>query len=77
LAGMFSSPDFLAKLAINPSTRHLVSDKGFMAKLQMMQANPNNMMSFLQDPDMMKVRAASTSRGDSARKSDEGGKAKD
>ena len=56
LAGMFSSPDFLAKLATNPETRHLVGDQGFMAKLQMMQSNPSNMGMFLQDPDIMKVR---------------------
>lgn len=56
IGGMFSSPDFLAKLAMNPETRDLVSKPDFMMKLNMIQRNPSSLGQFLQDPDIMKVR---------------------
>ena len=37
---MFADPGLLAKIAANPSTKHLLADASFMAKLQVIQKNP-------------------------------------
>jgi len=49
--GLFG-PQMLAKLAGHPKFGPKLADPSFMAKLQMMQKNPNLM---LQDPEMMEV----------------------
>lgn len=54
LGSMFT-PEFMAKLAMNPETRHLPGSPAFMQKVRMMQTNPQAMGMFLQDPDIMKA----------------------
>ena len=43
LGGLFSSPEVLSRLATNPQTRALLGQPDFMAMLQDLNANPNNM----------------------------------
>jgi stress-induced-phosphoprotein 1 len=52
LGGLFSNPQFLSKLAGHPKYGPKLADPTFLKKLQMMQSNPQLMMS---DPDMMEV----------------------
>ena len=42
MGGLFG-PDFLGKLALNPQTRHLMQQPDFLAMLQDLGRNPNNM----------------------------------
>ena len=51
LGGLFS-PQMMAKLAGNPKFAGKLKDPTFMAKIQLMQSNPQMM---LQDPEMMEV----------------------
>lgn len=48
-AGGLFGPDFIAKLHMNPQTRHLLSQPDFMAMLKDLGNNPSNMSSYLQD----------------------------
>lgn len=52
LGNLFSSPQFMAKLAGHPKYAAKMLDPAFKAKLSMMQTNPQAM---LQDPEMMEV----------------------
>ncbi|GAB1310606.1 Hsp90 cochaperone [Madurella fahalii] len=52
---MFSDPNLLQKLASNPKTSPLLADPGFMAKLQAIKQNPNNMQDLFSDPRMIQV----------------------
>ncbi|KXX79448.1 Heat shock protein sti1 [Madurella mycetomatis] len=52
---MFSDPNLLQKLASNPKTSSLLADPGFMAKLQAIKQNPNNMQDLFSDPRMIQV----------------------
>jgi stress-induced-phosphoprotein 1 len=52
---MFSDPNMIQKLASNPKTSSLVADPSFMAKLQAIQQNPNNMQDLFSDPRMIQV----------------------
>lgn len=55
---MFSDPNLLAKIATNPSTKHLLADPSFMAKLQAIQKNPTmGIQEIGQDPRFMSVLA--------------------
>lgn len=56
IGSMFSSPDFMAKLAMNPETRGFLEQPDFMAMLKSIQTNPSSFGSYMQDPRMMKVR---------------------
>ena len=53
---MFSDPSLLAKIAANPSTKHLLADASFMAKLQVIQKNPQaGIQEIGSDPRFMSV----------------------
>ena len=55
LGGMFNDPQLMQKLAANPKTSRLLADPSFMAKLQRVRQNPNNVASEMQDPRMLQV----------------------
>lgn len=55
LGGIFSDPNMISKLASNPKTSHLLADPGFMAKLQQLQKNPNDIAGAMQDPRFLQV----------------------
>ena len=46
--GLFG-PQFMAKLAMDPTTRGYLSQPDFMQMLQMLQKNPSMMSGFMQD----------------------------
>jgi len=52
---MFNDPQLISKLANNPKTRHLLADSQFMAKLQNLKHNPNQIGQELGDPRFMQV----------------------
>ena len=53
---MFSDPTLLAKIAGNESTKHLLADPTFMAKLQQIQRNPAlAQQEVMQDPRFISV----------------------
>ena len=55
---MFSDPGLLAKIAANPSTKHLLADASFMAKLRAVQKNPKaGIQEIGSDPRFMSVLA--------------------
>mmetsp|Transcript_5922 Transcript_5922/g.10655 ORF Transcript_5922/g.10655 Transcript_5922/m.10655 type:complete len:570 (-) Transcript_5922:96-1805(-) len=53
IGAMFGSPDFIAKLAMNPETRGFLQQPDFMAMLKNIQTNPSSFTSYMQDPRMM------------------------
>jgi stress-induced-phosphoprotein 1 len=55
LGSMFNDPQMFQKLANNPKTAPLLADKDFMAKLQRLGKNPNDMGMEMQDPRFMQV----------------------
>ncbi|KAH6650519.1 hypothetical protein F5144DRAFT_502561 [Chaetomium tenue] len=55
LGNMFKDPNLIQKLASNPKTSSLLADPSFMAKLQAIQQNPNNMQDLFSDPRMIQV----------------------
>lgn len=52
---MFTDPNLIQKLASNPKTSSLLADPSFMAKLQAIKQNPNNMQDLFSDPRMIQV----------------------
>ena len=55
---MFNDPNLLAKIAQNPNTKQFLSDPTFMAKLQMVQRNPQLLQQeIMQDQRLMSVMA--------------------
>jgi len=52
---MFNDPNMFAKLAANPTTAAYLSDPTFMAQLNKLKQNPNNVNEALKDPRMMQV----------------------
>lgn len=52
---MFSDPNMIQKLASNPKTAPLLADQEFMAKLQRLRTNPNDIGMELQDPRFLQV----------------------
>jgi stress-induced-phosphoprotein 1 len=55
---MFSDPSLLGKIAGNPTTKHLLADPSFMAKLQLVQKNPKMLQTeIMQDQRLMQVMA--------------------
>lgn len=52
---MFNDPQLIQKLASNPKTSSLLADPSFMAKLQLIQKDPQNMQSLFDDPRMLQV----------------------
>ncbi|KAI9814696.1 MAG: Hsp90 cochaperone [Thelocarpon impressellum] len=55
LGGFFSDPELIPKLARNPKTSRLLADADFMAKLQQLKNNPNDIGSHLSDPRFLQV----------------------
>jgi stress-induced-phosphoprotein 1 len=56
LGKMFSDPQLVQKLAANPKTSSLLADPSFMAKLKMMQSNPQAAaQDMFSDPRMIQV----------------------
>ena len=55
LGKMFTDPNLIQKLASNPKTSSLLGDPSFMAKLQAIKQNPNNMQDLFSDPRMIQV----------------------
>lgn len=55
LGGMFNDPSLFQKLAANPKTAPLLADHEFMAKLQQVQKNPNDIGLAMQDPRFLSV----------------------
>jgi len=54
LGGMFGQ-QLLQRIALDPKTRHYLNDKEFMAKIQMLQRDPNSLTAMLSDPRIMEV----------------------
>lgn len=48
-------PNMMAKLAAEPKFLPYLADPSFVAKLNMIQQNPNNMQMHLSDPKIMEV----------------------
>ncbi|RAL08624.1 Hsp90 cochaperone STI1 [Aspergillus homomorphus CBS 101889] len=55
LGGMFNDPQLFQKLANNPKTAPLLADADFMAKLQRLQQNPNDIGQEIGDPRFLQV----------------------
>ena len=55
LGSMFSDPQLIPKLAMNPKTRPLLEDQAFMAKLQRLKQNPSNIGEEMRDPRFLQV----------------------
>jgi len=54
MSGLFG-PDMMAKVALDPKTRGYMSDPDFMAKLETLQRDPNQLTTMLGDPRIMEV----------------------
>ena len=52
---MFNDPQMIQKLASNPKTMGLLADPSFMAKLQRLKQNPNNIGEEMRDPRFLQV----------------------
>ncbi|KAK5023550.1 Hsp90 cochaperone, partial [Cryomyces antarcticus] len=52
---MFNDPQLYQKLASNPKTSGLLGDAEFMAKLQRLKSNPNNIGMEMRDPRFLQV----------------------
>ena len=52
---MFNDPQLIQKLAANPKTKNLLSDRQFMEKLQGFKSNPNASQEMFADPRMLQV----------------------
>lgn len=55
LGNMFNDPNLIQKLASNPKTSSLLADPPFMAKLQRLKQNPNNIGEEMRDPRFLQV----------------------
>lgn len=55
LGNMFNDPQLFQKLARNPKTSGLLADPAFMAKLQRVRSNPNNIGQEMSDPRFLQV----------------------
>jgi stress-induced-phosphoprotein 1 len=55
LGNMFNDPQMMQKLAANPKTSGLLADPAFMAKLQNLKNNPNQIGQEMQDPRFLQV----------------------
>lgn len=55
LGSMFNDPQMIQKLAGNPKTSSLLADPSFMAKLQRLKQNPNNIGEEMRDPRFLQV----------------------
>jgi len=55
LGSLFNDPQLMTKLANNPKTSSLLADPAFMAKLQRIKQNPNNIGEEMRDPRFLSV----------------------
>ena len=55
LGSLFNDPQLYQKLASNPKTASLLADPSFMAKLQRLKQNPNNIGEEMRDPRFLQV----------------------
>ena len=55
--GLFS-PQMMAQMALNPATRPLLNDADLMAKVKLLQGNPNLLPTMLNDPKIMQLLSA-------------------
>ncbi|KAK8198679.1 Hsp90 cochaperone [Zalaria obscura] len=55
LGSMFNDPQLYQKLAANPKTAGLLGDAAFMAKLNQLKSNPNNIGEAMGDPRFLQV----------------------
>ena len=55
LGSLFNDPQLITKLAGNPKTSGLLADPSFMAKLQRLKQNPNNIGEEMRDPRFLQV----------------------
>ncbi|KAH7120930.1 hypothetical protein B0J11DRAFT_551482 [Dendryphion nanum] len=55
LGSLFNDPNMIQKLASNPKTASLLGDSEFMAKLQRLRTNPNDVGREMQDPRFLQV----------------------
>jgi stress-induced-phosphoprotein 1 len=55
--GLFG-PEMIAQMAMDPRMRKYLNDPDIMAKIQMVQKNPNLMTTMIQDPKMMEMLGA-------------------
>ncbi|KAI9821110.1 MAG: Hsp90 cochaperone [Pycnora praestabilis] len=55
LGNLFNDPQLIQKLAKNPKTSKLLGDSDFMAKLQRLKQNPNNIGEEMRDPRFLQV----------------------
>jgi stress-induced-phosphoprotein 1 len=55
MGNMFNDPQMIQKLAANPKTSKYLADPQFMAKLQQLAKNPNDMGQALGDPRFLEV----------------------
>ncbi|MCJ1223816.1 Hsp90 cochaperone [Toensbergia leucococca] len=55
LGNLFNDPQMIQKLASNPKTSSLLADPSFMAKLQKLRQNPNNIGEEMRDPRFLQV----------------------
>ncbi|MCJ1476219.1 Hsp90 cochaperone [Lambiella insularis] len=55
LGSLFNDPQLIQKLAGNPKTSSLLADPSFMAKLQRLKQNPNNIGEEMRDPRFLQV----------------------
>lgn len=55
LGNLFNDPQMFQKLASNPKTAPLLADTEFMAKLQQLRSNPNDVGLAMQDPRFLQV----------------------
>jgi stress-induced-phosphoprotein 1 len=53
LPGGLFSPQMMARLAMDPRTRPMLNDPDLMAKVQMIQKNPNLLPTMINDPKLM------------------------
>lgn len=60
LPGGLFSPQMMAQMAMDPRTRPLLNDPDLMAKIKMVQQNPNLLPTMLNDPKMMALISALT-----------------
>ena len=55
LGNLFNDPNLIQKLGSNPKTSSLLADAEFMAKLQRLKQNPNNIGLEMRDPRFLQV----------------------
>ena len=55
--GLFG-PQMMAQMALNPATRPLLNDADLMAKVKLLQSNPNLLPTMLNDPKIMQLLSA-------------------